>query len=247
MIFFLLLFIQIAIFGALIFLLRHLLKRHIGTASSRLEVLTQEATNKLIEAKKRMDEANAHYEQVLTKSKEDAERSKQQLVDEGFKVKQEMLDQAHKQSEEIMHRAKMAAEAITEELEEKIKQEAIKLTYALVKQVLSGKMSEETHAYWMVEILKGGFDGLAHLNISGDVKEAELVSTFPLKSAEKALLLEQLKKKVGKSIQIKEKVDPELILGFRLTVGSVVIDGTLKNRIEEALINAQSGTSRRAA
>jgi len=243
MIFFVLLFVQISIFGALIAILRYVLKRYFGTASNHLETLTQECTAKLAEAKKRMEEANTQYQNVLTKAKEDGERLKQQFSEEGIKAKEETLNQARGQSEEIVARAQTAASILKEEMEQKVNQEATKKTLLLVRQLLTGKMSQETHSHWISELSKSGFDGLNRLNISDDSKEIEIVSAYPLKPAEKTMLLAPLKQKFGREIPMKEKVSPELILGVRLTIGNVVIDGTLQYRIEEAIKNAKSANS----
>lgn len=238
MIFFILLFIQVAIFGVLIAILRYVLKRHIGSASSHLETLAQEGTAKLVEAKKRMEEADAQYNSVVTKAKEDGEGMKQQLIDEGLRVKEEMLAQARRQSEEIVERAQTAADILREEMEQKINQGVAKKAHLLIQKLLAGKLSQETHSDWVSDLSKSGFDGLDRLNVSEDIKEIEIVSAFPLKPAEKTMLLAQLKQKLGREIPIKETVNPELILGVCLTVGNVVIDGTLRYRIQEAMKHA---------
>ncbi|MBI4357685.1 MAG: F0F1 ATP synthase subunit delta [Candidatus Omnitrophica bacterium] len=234
----LLVLIQIAIFASLIVVLRHLLKRHVGTASSHIEALTQDATQKLVEAKKRLDEANAYYSDILAKSKEEGGRLKQQLIEEGLKAKQEMLDQVRKQGQEIVERAQTAATLLKERLDQEINEEARKRTLQLVQQLLAGKMSEETHAHWVNELVKSGFDGLNRLHVPDDIKEIEVVSAFPLKPAQKTMLSEQLKRRFGREVALKEKVNPELILGIRLTVGNVVVDGTLAHRAKEVLTHA---------
>ena len=40
------------------------------------------------------------------------------------------------------------------------------------------------------------------------------------------------KKKSGKKINLENRIDPELIAGIKVTVGSTVTDVTMKNRIE---------------
>ncbi len=240
MVFFLLLFIQLSIFGILIYLLRFLLKRHIGTASSRLDVLTQEHTQKLAEAKKRMDEANAYYSDVVVKAKEEGERARQQLIDDGIKAKGEMVEQARKTGEEIVERAQTAADLMKQHLEQKIDEESAKKAYQLIRELLPGKMGEETHAQWVRELLKNGFERLNRLHVADDVKEIKVISAFPLKPGEKTLLASRLKEGLGREVRLAEEVNPELILGIYLTVGNVVIDGTLQYRAQEALKHAPS-------
>lgn len=240
MVFFLLLLIQLAIFGGLIFLLNFLLRRHMGAASSRLEALTHEHTQKLTEAKKRMDEANVYYSEVLVKAKDDGERAKQQLIAEGIKEKQETIEQAHRQADEIVERAQTAAEMMSQQLDQKIDEESARKAYQTVRGLLSGKMGEETHTNWVRELLKSGFERLNRLHVSDDVKEVKVSSAFPLKAAEKTALISRLKESLGREMRLSEEVNPELILGICLTAGSVVIDGTLRYRVQEALKHVQS-------
>ncbi len=240
MVFFLLIFIQLAMFGILILLLRFLLKRHIGSALSRIEALTQEHTQKLSDAKKRMDEANAYYSGVLVKAKDDGERARQQLIAEGIKEKQETTEQAHKQAEEIVERAQTAADIMKQQLDQKIDEESAKKAYQVIGELLSGKMGEETHAQWVRELLKNGFERLNRLHVSDDVKEVKVISAFPLKPGEKTLLTSRLKEGLGREVRLSEEVNPELILGIYLTVGNVVIDGTFQYRAQEALKHVPS-------
>lgn len=237
MIFFLLVFIQIVIFGGLVFFLRHLIKQNIGSASSHLEALAQEAREKLSEAKRKVDEADSFYSSTLMKAKDEGDQAKQQLIEEGMKLKQEALEQVRKQSEEIVERAQTAAQLIKEDLETKINQEAAQKTSVLVRQILSGKMTEETQVRWVSDLIKMGLDGLNRLQIPHEVKEIEIVSAFALKPAEKALLLSRLKEKLGREIATKESVDPDLILGVRLKIGNIVLDGSFQHQVQEALKN----------
>ena len=240
MIFFMLLLVQLSIFGGLIFLLRFLLKRHIGSASSRLELLTQEHTQKLADAKRRMDEANAYYGGVLVKAKEDAELARQQLISEGIKAKEEMIEQARKQGDEVVERAQTAADIMKQQLEQKIDEESAKKAYQVIHGLLPGKMGEETHAQWVRELLKNGFDRLNRLHVPDDVKDIKVISAFPLKPAEKTLLISRLKESLGREVKLSEQVDPDLILGICFTIGNVVIDGTLRYQAQEALKHAPS-------
>ena len=238
-----LLLVQLFVFGLLVLVLRSILKRHVGSASSHLDELTQDCAQKLTEAKKRMDEANAHYNQTLTQSREDAERLKQQLIKEGMDAKEEMLEQARQQSLEIMRKAQTASDILIQELERKIDEKAIQKAHALVEELLPGTMSVETHSSWVKELLRNGFEGLDRLNISDKLEEAVIVTAFPLKDQERTALQESLKKKMGRAIHLKEEINPDLILGMRVTVGSLVLDGSFQFKIEELLRKAQNANN----
>lgn len=224
--------------------LRHVLKAHIGMTTTQFDSLAQESAMRLAEARKRMEEAETHYNEIVSKAKADGEKMKQDLIAEGIKTKQEALDQARDQSEEIMNRAKSAADLLLEELDQKIKKEAQRKALDLIKKIMVGKMAEDTHAYWVKELIQNGLDGLNRMNVPEQVDEIELHSAFPVTAAQKNALSEQLSKKLGKTVRFKEKVDPELILGLRFFIGRILVDGTLLHHLKEGLENGISAKDR---
>ena len=58
-------------------------------------------------------------------------------------------------------------------------------------------------------------------------------SVVELNSAQKTALLASLKKKYGKDVSLVEKLNPELIGGIRVTIGSTRIDLSLQSRLDQ--------------
>ena len=70
---------------------------------------------------------------------------------------------------------------------------------------------------------------------------AQVVTATPLDDAARGQLVEQLGALTGKQITLQESVDEALLGGVRVTIGSHMIDGSLKRRlegIEHSLLNA---------
>jgi F0F1-type ATP synthase delta subunit len=140
-------------------------------------------------------------------------------------------------------RAQTAADLITQAIEENIENRAVEKAHQLLVELLPGKMSEDIHAAWVQELIKNGFDGLKRLGISEGIREAEVLTAFALKPAQRTALEEELNKKLGRSIQLKEKVDSTLMLGLRVVLDSLMIDGSLEMKIRESLRHAKSKES----
>ena len=239
MLFVTLILIQIAIFGGLALLLRHLLTRQMTSASGHLQALTEECTKHLEEAKVKREEAQKYYDEMLVKTREEADQIKLKLMEEGQKDKEEIIRQARLQSEEITDRARAAAETLSREWDRKVEERALEKAGEMVQELLKGKVAEETHGYWIQQLLKNGFDGLKRLHIQEDAKEAEVVTAFSLKPKEIQSIEARLTENLGRRIALKEKVDPNLILGLRLTLGNIVIDGSLRSKIQSWVREAQ--------
>lgn len=60
---------------------------------------------------------------------------------------------------------------------------------------------------------------------------ADVTSATPLTAAQSKSLADTLKKKIGKTVKITSHVDPELIGGLVVKVGSQMIDSSLKTKL----------------
>ena len=67
-------------------------------------------------------------------------------------------------------------------------------------------------------------------NARGEVA-AEVTSASPLSAAQRKSLAETLKTKIGKTVTLVENVDPSLIGGLVVKVGSRMIDSSLKTKL----------------
>ncbi len=74
-----------------------------------------------------------------------------------------------------------------------------------------------------------------YVNLSNQrlgIENAVVWSARPLKEKDLDRLHEALEKKNGRKVNIENRIDPDLIAGIKVTMGSQVTDVTMKNRIE---------------
>lgn len=69
---------------------------------------------------------------------------------------------------------------------------------------------------------------------------AEVTSAHPLTDAQLAELTQKLKAREGKEIKLKASVDPEILGGLVVRIGSRQIDGSIRTRLN-SLANAMKG------
>lgn len=65
------------------------------------------------------------------------------------------------------------------------------------------------------------------------VVEASVVSAFPLTETQQKNLVDTLSQKTGKSVRLNLEIDKSLLGGMVVTVGSRMIDDSLKTRLEQ--------------
>ena len=66
-----------------------------------------------------------------------------------------------------------------------------------------------------------------------NVMEAKVVSAFPLSEAQQKALADTLSQKTGKAIRLDLQIDKSLLGGMVVTVGSRMIDDSLKTRLSQ--------------
>ena len=71
-----------------------------------------------------------------------------------------------------------------------------------------------------------------YLNKQENIVEVSVISAKPLNDQTKQEVINQLKSSLNKKIELKEEQDPDLVGGVVLKYGDVVVDGSVKRRIE---------------
>ncbi len=61
----------------------------------------------------------------------------------------------------------------------------------------------------------------------------ELTSAIPLDAGVAQGVAQALSKKLNKPVQLKERVDPGIIAGMRVTIGGVTYDGSVKSKLDK--------------
>lgn len=95
---------------------------------------------------------------------------------------------------------------------------------------------DKDRTYYLREILNCFID---QCNERLGYQKAEVLSARPLPETDLKRIQEVLEKQTGKKILLKNKIDPSLIAGIKVKVGSRVTDVSMKSRIEnmkEALL-----------
>ena len=66
-----------------------------------------------------------------------------------------------------------------------------------------------------------------------DRLEVEAVTAIPLADDLRERIVKRLEEKTGSSVALTESVDPGIVGGLVLRVGGVVVDGSVRHRIDE--------------
>jgi F-type H+-transporting ATPase subunit b len=233
-----LILIQVFIFAGFIFLFRNIFSRNVVSATKHLEELNQDYLKKTQEADRQLEEVKLKAQEILTGAKQEAENSLSQIIKGAEEEKDNLLKQAQAQAEEVMQRAEKSKQLLLSEMEGRISSEAVVKACQLIQDTLPEQFKKEVHQHWIQELIKGELGSMERLQLPEETEEIKIASAFALTEEQRKALSKKLKEAVGRDFKLKEEIDQKIVAGVVITIGSLVLDGSLKNRIQEKSRNA---------
>ena len=234
------LMLQVAIFIGLVVALRLILKRNLTDAAARLQSLSVDYTRRHEELKQRLTEGEQQYREQMARAKAEAEQLVARTKQETEAGRAQLLEDAHLESERIVQQALESRDALRNELQRAMEARALERACELIQETLPGELRHAIQARWLEELLRNGLAELDRLKADEALSEARVVSAFPLEPAQREALRGRLLERLGREIAVTEEVDERLVAGLTITLGSLVLDGSLSSRVRAAARHAQS-------
>jgi F-type H+-transporting ATPase subunit delta len=223
----------------LVLLLVKILKQHFIQETRHLDELNQDYLKKEEEAERYLAEARQKSQEIVQQAQQDAERMKDEIISKVQEEKDRVIAVARQQAQDIIQQADKTRQMLLSEINERVAKEAIVQACNLIQDTLPDEFKQDVHAHWVQELIKAGFLSLERLRIPQDIQEVGITSAFSLSEEQKKSLLKNLKDVLKRDITLKEKVDFKIVAGIVIHIGDLVLDGSLKNKIQERSISAQ--------
>ncbi|MFH0763882.1 MAG: F0F1 ATP synthase subunit delta [Candidatus Omnitrophota bacterium] len=228
-----LIIIQVITFIAIVFVLRKLLYTETAKETRRLAELKEANARKEQELQMKLEEAEGAYRQKIAKVEEDAKRLRAKAEEEAEEIRQKTLARAREEAELVMKTALNAKEKIREEINFEMRKEVPALAAQMFKEVISARAKEMAHKELVKEVTKE-IRALEKSRFSAKAKTIEVSSPYPLEKEEKSEVASAVCEKLGNKVPLEEKLDKELIAGIEVKVGTLIIDGSILNRLRQA-------------
>ncbi len=229
---------MVVIFGALILVLRKVLSQNVSLATRHLEELNDDYAQKEADLKRQLDDVRQKADEIVRKAQEEAAQAKAQLMKDAEAQKAKLLQETHTQAEELMQQADKSRQLLLDDIKDRIAREAVDKACELIQETLPEQFKLKVHEHWMEELMEGGFAQMERLKVPEDIREVKITCAFALNEGQRRNLIRKLKEALGKEITLKEEVDPRVVAGFIIHIGSLVLDGSLKHKIQERARNA---------
>lgn len=225
--------LQIIIFAILIVILRRILAQNIISATAHLEELSREYARKEREINLKLQETNKKSQEIIAKAQQEAIKIKTDILKTSESERDRILKQAHSMSEEIIQKAEKTRQLLLDEINKRISKEAIDKACELIQLTLPDEFKFQVHKEWVKELIESGFEQIKDLQLQSDAKSVKVYSAFTLDDTQKERLQNKLAKILKKDFELQEILDKKIVAGLIIHIGSLVLDGSLRNKIEE--------------
>jgi len=215
-----------------VFVLKRLLYTETTKEAIRLRALKAENAVKQKELNEKISLAETAYKDKLTKAEEEAQGIATLAEEKTQEMRKKILDEAKEEAERIVRIAFNKKEKIREEVTVEMQKKLPKMASRIFKEALMPEAKKVIHED-LIKELTVHIEKIEKSKFSVKVKKGELISAYPLEGSQRTKLTSGVSLKVGHKIDFEETEDKKLIAGALIRLGTLVIDGSLENRLRQ--------------
>jgi F0F1-type ATP synthase delta subunit len=225
--------LQLIIFVVLIFVFSKIMTQKVSLSTKHFDEMSQDYDERARRIDEQLQEANVKAQEIVSSAQNEAEKIKSDTIKQTEGERDKIIQAARAQAEEIIQQADKSRNQILSEIEERIAKEAINQACDLCHDTLPEEFRKLVHNQWVEELIENGFSRAERLRLPEGTVGVKIISAFALGDEQRKKISKKLKDTFGHEITIEEQVDPKVVAGLVINVGSLVLDGSLKNKIKE--------------
>jgi len=222
----------VVVFLFVVVILRKLILSDTTSAVNRLKLVDSENKKKEEELQKKKLEAQEAYKEKISQAEKDALNLKENAKNEMDSLKKKLLDEARLESDKIIATAKNIKDGMRQKLKEEFQIRTIDYAVDILRRVFTLRMKERLNEELIEEFLEE-LERLDKDKFKSEIKQVVVVCADSLNHSMKKRLKVIIEAKIGRSVEIKEELDAELVAGIIVKFNSVAIDGSLSNYLRE--------------
>lgn len=201
------------------------------------------------DVRKREEDLSGEQERMdreLAERKAEAERQIDALRDdakrEAVHAKEKALTDAKRDAQKILDQAKAGEEKLRAHIEREMGEKAVDYGGRIFHLVFDDMITEELNQIFTDELIDA-LNEIESGSITVDTEEARVTVSQNLPDVLREKLLGVLREKFHEKAKIEEQVDESIMAGLILKMGSLEIDGSLRNRYQEAVREVQKAVA----
>jgi F-type H+-transporting ATPase subunit delta len=213
--------------------MKRVINRDVVSATSHLDNLASEFTQKEEAIKKQYEELKRQSQEIIENAKKDAQAQKDNILKAAEEEKNKVINEAQQKADEVIQQADKARLALLAELNQKIDERAVLKAGELLNEALPVHIRSDIHQRWVDDLISNSFQQLDRLRIPEGISEIKVVTAFELNQKQRTTLIAKIKEKLGYDVKLQEEIDPNIIAGLVVSIGGLFLDGSLRFKIQE--------------
>lgn len=232
--------IQGLTFLALVFFLKKVLYSNFMKAMKRLEISNQETEKKRRELERTLLEMKSKFEAQAKENEARAAQIQKQAEEEAEETRTRLLAEAQQEAAKTVEAAQAKEKEWRQELEREFSEKAVQVAGGAVRYLLNSRLDQAIHRQLISDLIQE-IERLDAKRLNGQSHTAQVAVPFALSELERSKLEEALEKKMKRKIEVTPQVDRALMAGMVLRFESVILDGSLKAKLKEAVSYVRKG------
>jgi hypothetical protein len=230
---------QAVVFAVMVIGIRQLLLSDTLRATNKLREAEGELGKKEESVRKRIEENEAEFRRKSAESQEALARTREAMEKETAKSRDAIIEEAKKERDRIVDDAVRNKEKVRQELAREAETRTLEYAGRIYEMVFSADLGRKLD-YAFLEELLAALDEMDASSINVDAPAIEVECSHPLEEAHKKRIQEIIAAKFDVSLGVHETINSEMIAGVKIKLGSLEIDGSLRNRFREAVDQLKS-------
>ena len=233
---------HVCVLAILILVIKKLLLSDTLEAVKRIQAVEAEVRRKEESIRLEIQQHEKEFTRQKAEAEEELQRHKAQSEKEVMRLRDQMLSDARKEGDRIVGQAHKNEEKLRQKIVLEMDQKAVSFGGEIFQIVFGERVRAEVNRQFIEELM----DALKEIDdgsISVDVGDGEVTCSEAMDTEQKRRLEQTLSAKFGRAVTLSEKTDADLMAGLILKVGSLEIDGSLRNRYNEAVAEISKNTS----
>ena len=231
--------IQFVVFVFIILILHVFFNRQLSMAMKRLQELNRQNLEKEVSLNKELERAKQERQLEIEKGREEAKRLREAVKQEVEKSREQMLSGVHQDAKRVLEEATQECERMKRDANRQIDEAAINVALSIIREIFSQNLRQELQRQLVDELIEAlgkiGKDKFASAGY-----RITVISSYPLIDSQKETIKNIISQASSRPVELEEKIDPSILSGIIIDLGGVILDGSIKNKLNKILPKIRS-------
>lgn len=225
---------HVVVLVVLVGIIRIIIVGHAKRATTRVRQVEDEVRKKEEDIKREIEEHERDFSEKKAESERQLQAHRDDAKREAARLKEQSISEAKKESQKIIEQAHKNEQKIRDQIARQMEEKTVEYGGRVFKLVFSDLMTEDLNKQFINELIDA-LDEIENGSITVESSEADVITSHALDPDQKRRLEGILRDKFHEKATINEATDETLLGGLILKMGSLEIDGSLRNRYQEAV------------